>query len=152
MCFIYPDQQPSLLQFIRRGGLAALVKHTPARRWLAAMKAIKETGRLAGKGRSGVWEQYVVGEVSGSCAGCRAGSLLLQRINAEADKLGLLCYLEASSDRSRSLYQRHGYTDVATLRPEARKPQAPVYFVMVRRPQQQHNEQQQHEQQQQQRN
>ncbi|KAI3437991.1 hypothetical protein D9Q98_000434 [Chlorella vulgaris] len=119
MCFIYPDQQPSLLQFIRRDGLAALVKHTPARRWLAAMKA---------------------------------SSLLLQRINAEADKLGLLCYLEASSERSRSLYQRHGYTDIATLRPEARKPQAPVYFVMVRRPLQQHNEQQQHEQQQQQRN
>jgi hypothetical protein len=44
---------------------------------------------------------------------------------------------------SRSLYQRHGYTDVATLRPEVRKPLAPVYFVMVRRPLQQHNEQQQ---------
>jgi hypothetical protein len=44
MCFIYPDQQPSLLQFIRRGGLAALVKHTPARRWLAAMKASEGDG------------------------------------------------------------------------------------------------------------
>jgi GNAT superfamily N-acetyltransferase len=39
------------------------------------------------------------------------GTALLNAHHAALDQLGILAYLEASSERTRSIYLRHGYTD-----------------------------------------
>ncbi|GJM37358.1 MAG: hypothetical protein DHS20C19_07250 [Acidimicrobiales bacterium] len=50
-----------------------------------------------------------------SARGQGLGSLLLDRIHAVCDAEGLPAYLEASSERSAVLYERHGYERLATI-------------------------------------
>ena len=47
--------------------------------------------------------------------GRRLGSTLLQHNLDKCDRDGLPAYLEATSPRSRNLYARHGFDDVATI-------------------------------------
>lgn len=59
------------------------------------------------------------------------GSLLLRHITQRADAEGRYCLLEATSDRSRSLYERHGFVTYETYHVTSKAP--PVFF-MIRAP------------------
>ncbi|MPY77450.1 MAG: GNAT family N-acetyltransferase [Actinophytocola sp.] len=58
------------------------------------------------------------------------GSALLRSVLPECDRTGMPAYLEASSERNRNLYQRHGFdlTEVITL------PDGPPLWCMWRAP------------------
>ncbi|MDG2027822.1 MAG: GNAT family N-acetyltransferase [Acidimicrobiales bacterium] len=66
-----------------------------------------------------------------SARGQGLGSLLMDRVHAECDAERIPAYLEASTERSAALYERHGYERLATiefapsiaLRPMLRPPQ-----------------------------
>ncbi|MBE9179047.1 GNAT family N-acetyltransferase [Oculatella sp. LEGE 06141] len=59
------------------------------------------------------------------------GGLLLNPILAEADREGMPCYLETSTESAVCFYQRHGF-DV--IRTEPLSEQAPWYWTMKREP------------------
>ncbi len=60
------------------------------------------------------------------------GSLLMRHITARADAEGRACLLEATSDRSRALYERHAFALYETYRVA---PDAPPVYFMRRDPQ-----------------
>lgn len=59
------------------------------------------------------------------------GSALLAPVLAQCDRDGLPAYLEASSDRSRGLYERHGFTVLDRI---VRLPDGPPMYPMWREP------------------
>ncbi|WP_220504525.1 GNAT family N-acetyltransferase [Microbispora sp. H13382] len=59
------------------------------------------------------------------------GSVLLEEHHRRLDAEGIPAYLEASSEASRRLYLRHGYTDMPEL---LRIPGGPVMYPMWREP------------------
>jgi GNAT superfamily N-acetyltransferase len=59
------------------------------------------------------------------------GSALLAPVLDRCDREGLAAYLEASSDRSRSLYERHGFV---ALDPVVELPDGPPMYPMWREP------------------
>jgi GNAT superfamily N-acetyltransferase len=59
------------------------------------------------------------------------GTALLDAHHAFLDQQGTTAYLEASDERSRALYLRHGYTDCGT---PIQLPVGPRMFPMLRRP------------------
>jgi ribosomal protein S18 acetylase RimI-like enzyme len=59
------------------------------------------------------------------------GSALLAPVLQRCDRDGLPAYLEASSDRSRGLYERHGFV---TLDPVVNLPDGPLMYPMWREP------------------
>lgn len=65
------------------------------------------------------------------CRGKGVGSLLLKHICDLADAEGRYCVLEATSERSKTLYERHGFVLVEPFRPH---PSAPCIYFMVRPP------------------
>jgi ribosomal protein S18 acetylase RimI-like enzyme len=58
------------------------------------------------------------------------GSSLLRTVLASADRAGEAAYLEATSDRNRRLYERHGFRHVADLP----LPDGPTAYAMWRDP------------------
>jgi hypothetical protein len=71
----------------------------------------------------------------GTAPGARGkgyASLLMRHITSRADAEGRLCLLEATSDKSQALYERHGFVTYETVRITA---QAPPVFFMRRDPQ-----------------
>ncbi|KAL4430717.1 hypothetical protein ABPG75_005973 [Micractinium tetrahymenae] len=136
LCFLYPAQQVSMWQYIRHGGLAPLVQHFRASRWLPALKhqAALDREKARCVERRGPLLFVFVLATRAEHRNRGLGSRLLRRIAAEADARGLWCYLEASSPDNRRLYLRHGYQDVKELRPEPRKEGSPVYYIMERPP------------------
>ena len=62
--------------------------------------------------------------------GRRLGSTLLQHTLDKCDRDGLPAYLEATSPRSRNLYARHGFDDVATIQAGS----SPPLWAMLREP------------------
>ena len=62
--------------------------------------------------------------------GRRLGSALLQHALKTCDRDGLPAYLEATSPRSRNLYARHGFGDVATIQAGS----SPPLWAMLREP------------------
>jgi len=62
--------------------------------------------------------------------GRRLGSALLQHALERCDRDGLPAYLEATSPRSRNLYARHGFDDVATIQAGS----SPPLWAMLREP------------------
>ncbi len=62
--------------------------------------------------------------------GRRLGSTLLQHTLDACDRDGLPAYLEATSPRSRNLYARHGFDDVATIQAGS----SPPLWAMLREP------------------
>ncbi|MET0460156.1 MAG: GNAT family N-acetyltransferase [Ilumatobacteraceae bacterium] len=75
------------------------------------------------------WYLLAIG-VSPARQGGRLGSALLAHTLAEADAAGAPAYLEATSPRSRALYARHGFEDVAELRVD----DSPPMWAMLRPP------------------
>lgn len=55
------------------------------------------------------------------------GSRLLRHITARADAEGRPAYIEATAERSRRLYLRHGFEELATFRPRCDMP--PTYLM-----------------------
>ncbi|HEX6423306.1 MAG TPA: GNAT family N-acetyltransferase [Acidimicrobiales bacterium] len=62
--------------------------------------------------------------------GCGLGSVLLRDVLARADAAGEAAYLEATSERNRALYERHGFRSVGELT----LPDGPTAFAMWREP------------------
>jgi GNAT superfamily N-acetyltransferase len=62
--------------------------------------------------------------------GRRLGSILLQHALETCDRDGRPAYLEATSPRSRNLYARHGFGDVATIQAGS----SPPLWAMLREP------------------
>ncbi|MDR7277699.1 GNAT family N-acetyltransferase [Catenuloplanes atrovinosus] len=60
------------------------------------------------------------------------GSALLGATHAHLDQLGVPAYLEATGDRNRALYRRHGYTDYGAPFPVTRG--GPLLYPMWRDP------------------
>lgn len=60
------------------------------------------------------------------------GGKLLQPVLAQADREGLPCYLETSTERGVNFYQKHGF---AVLRTGQVAPAAPRFWTMKRQPQ-----------------
>jgi ribosomal protein S18 acetylase RimI-like enzyme len=60
------------------------------------------------------------------------GTALLHAHHAALDQDGITAYLEASDQRTRSLYLRHGYTDYGS--DPIRLPEGPSMFPMTREP------------------
>lgn len=58
------------------------------------------------------------------------GSVLLRDVLARADAAGEAAYLEATSERNRALYERHGFRSVGELT----LPDGPTAFAMWREP------------------
>ena len=89
---------------------------------------------------SSVWEQVVSHEperphwylrqvgVDPTLQGSGSGSALMQAGLAEIDRQGELAYLEATSEGSRSFYERHGFTTLA----EVQVGDAPPLWPMLR--------------------
>ncbi|TDD71428.1 GNAT family N-acetyltransferase [Actinomadura darangshiensis] len=71
-----------------------------------------------------------MGVVSGR-QGAGLGSALLRHRLERADRDGLAAYLEASSPRSRALYQRHGFEDLGE---PVQVEDSPLLWPMWRRP------------------
>ncbi|MEV0381270.1 GNAT family N-acetyltransferase [Nonomuraea sp. NPDC050643] len=69
--------------------------------------------------------------VAGARQGAGLGSALLRHRLTRADADGLAAYLEASSPRSRALYQRHGFEDLGE---PVRVADSPLLWPMWRRP------------------
>jgi GNAT superfamily N-acetyltransferase len=76
-----------------------------------------------------VWYLPVIG-VDPRFQGRALGSALLQRGLARADAEGTPAYLEASSARSRTLYERHGFSVIG----EVRAADSPPAWPMLRDP------------------
>ncbi|GAA1008855.1 N-acetyltransferase [Acrocarpospora pleiomorpha] len=72
-----------------------------------------------------------MGVISGR-QGSGLGSAMLRHRLARADADGLPAYLEASSPRSRALYQRHGFEDLGE---QVRVADSPLLWPMWRPPQ-----------------
>jgi ribosomal protein S18 acetylase RimI-like enzyme len=75
------------------------------------------------------WYLMAIG-VSPVAQGRRLGSALLAHTLAEADAAGAPAYLEATSSRSRALYERFGFEVLA----EMRAPGGPPLWAMWRQP------------------
>jgi GNAT superfamily N-acetyltransferase len=60
------------------------------------------------------------------------GSALLGAVLERCDREGVPAYLEATCERNRDLYARHGFT----LRDEVRLPEGPTLWPMWREPRQ----------------
>jgi ribosomal protein S18 acetylase RimI-like enzyme len=75
------------------------------------------------------WYLMAIG-VSPAAQGRRLGSALLAHTLAAADEDGAPAYLEATSPRSRALYERHGFEVLAELR----VPDGPPLWAMWREP------------------
>lgn len=69
--------------------------------------------------------------VVGARQGTGLGSAMLRHRLARADADGLPVYLEASSPRSRTFYQRHGFEDFGD---PVRVADSPLLWPMRRRP------------------
>jgi GNAT superfamily N-acetyltransferase len=80
------------------------------RRSLGAQRAVER-----GHPREPHWYLDYIGAAPGA-QGEGAGSALLEPVLARADAEGLPAYLNASSERSRELYRRHGFEVTAELR------------------------------------
>lgn len=76
------------------------------------------------------WYLHVVG-VDPRARGRGIGSSLLRPVLARCDREGTSAYLEATSPRNVTLYERHGFEVIS----EVRLPKGPPYFAMMRPPQ-----------------
>lgn len=72
------------------------------------------------------WYLPMIG-VDPSRQGMGLGSALLSHVLAEVDSEGLPAYLEASSERSRDLYLRHGFEVTGTLQHADSPPMFPMW-------------------------
>jgi len=70
--------------------------------------------------------------VDPDCQGQGLGSAILNATLAPIDAAGHAAYLEASSEKNVSLYQRHGFEVVTEFKPE---PAGPTLWAMWRKPQ-----------------
>jgi ribosomal protein S18 acetylase RimI-like enzyme len=84
---------------------------------------------LAHHPREPHWYLYFVGVQQG-CEGRSFGTNLVSERLLRANTAGVACYLEATSERSASLYRRLGFQD----RPTFSVPGGPVLFPMWRNP------------------
>lgn len=67
------------------------------------------------------WYLLAIG-VAPEWQGRGLGGLLLEHTLDHLDRVGLPAYLEATSDRSRRLYRRHGFVDTAEFAPDGGPP------------------------------
>ncbi|MCH8850635.1 MAG: GNAT family N-acetyltransferase, partial [Chloroflexi bacterium] len=75
-----------------------------------------------------VWYLAMIG-VDPARQGLGLGSALLAHTLAEVDREAKPAYLEASSERSRDLYARHGFEVIGTIQVA----DSPTMFPMVRK-------------------
>ncbi len=75
-----------------------------------------------------VWHLAMIG-VDPTCQGKGLGSALLAHTLAEVDREAKPAYLEASTERSRDLYARHGFEVIGTIQTA----DSPPMFPMVRK-------------------
>ncbi|GBF92311.1 acetyltransferase [Raphidocelis subcapitata] len=109
------------------------ILRVPLRRWpaLVALELRYEAAHAAAAAAAPGGSWYYLSFI-GSAPEVRGrgyGSLLLRAITARADAEGRLALLEATSERSRSLYERHGFVTYETYRVT---PSAPAVFFMRR--------------------
>ncbi|GBF98028.1 hypothetical protein Rsub_11139 [Raphidocelis subcapitata] len=109
------------------------ILRVPLRRWRAAVRL--ELAYEAAHAEAAAADEafYYLSFIASAPAarGRGYGSQLIAAITARADAEGRACHLEATSERSRALYERHGFVTTQTLRVGRRGP--PV-FVMRREP------------------
>lgn len=115
LCFMHPEQEVSLWQYIRHGGLKMLVRHLRPRRWLSALKHQAALDREQAQfGReNGAYLHVFLVATNANFRSQGLGSQVLQRISQEADARGVSAYLETTTERARALYLRHGYKDTS---------------------------------------
>ncbi len=77
------------------------------------------------------WYLFMLG-VAPAYQGQGIGSDLIKPVLLQADREGLPCYLETSTDRGVKFYQKHGFT---ILRTDQLSAAAPTYWTMKRAPQ-----------------
>ena len=75
------------------------------------------------------WYLYYLGTESHE-RGAGIGAAVMRPVLARCDEERLPAYLEATSERNRSFYLRHGFVDVGTLA----LPDGPVLYAMWREP------------------
>ncbi|MDY7103556.1 MAG: GNAT family N-acetyltransferase [Actinomycetota bacterium] len=115
---VHPDDEPALGE-----GMAAVCG--PHMERMAICLEIFE----AAHPREPAWFLQFLG-VDPAAQGLGLGSALLRATLARADAAGEAAYLEATSDRNRALYERHGFRCIGELP----LPDGPVTYAMWRDP------------------
>ncbi|KAL4448627.1 hypothetical protein ABPG75_005846 [Micractinium tetrahymenae] len=124
----YPEEQPFY------GGLTGILHVWPTH-WSTCSKtahALREAHK-AFEQQQGPHIHLLALTVAADQRGKGLGSRLLRHLASLADKEGLATYVEATSQRNRALYLRHGFKDVQQVRVGSSKDEI-VWFAMARQP------------------
>ncbi|KAK9852581.1 hypothetical protein WJX84_000863 [Apatococcus fuscideae] len=125
---LYPSEKVTTWQILKQGGLLSMLYAVPLFKWAALVKlgAALDDYKAAFEKEHGPFLYIFAIATLPAEQGKGLGSILMRFITARADQLGLASYLEATTEGSKRLYERHGFKSFATYE----LPQSPSPFTI----------------------